>query len=223
MVQDQDRRSTGDCYDAEEAIQRIDQAIRWLGKNIRRMESKELNLGYPVLICIFAQIDYLSSIIYRSERSGRKRVGKYFNEFMASVDPRYRLIFKNRHVSLDGRTTLKNLGELMYVAVRCKLVHESNVFPPFSVATKFDKHVKGEHLRPVEGGKHILLMAYEINRHFVDSVVQLKNRLRRDKGFLSTISKSLEAGDADLDCFSRRAEHACGVIACGEGESSESV
>ena len=70
----------------EKVISRVKRVIKLLDGDISNMRNNELNAGYPILICIFAQIDYLSSIIsFDKNEKGRNkeepsigfRIGQY--------------------------------------------------------------------------------------------------------------------------------------------------
>ena len=186
-------------------MHRIEAMVKWLGADIAQMEHNQSNVGYPILFCIFAQIDYIASIIYMSERSGRVRVGKYFKDFMQSeYRSLYGLSFPYNNYCL-GNSSISNFGELLYVAVRCKLVHETNVFLPFSVSTRFDPKMKYSHLSYSEERKLIVIHAYEMNKDYLASKEKLFMKLS-EKAFLDRISTNLSMIDTDLNNYMKQAE-----------------
>lgn len=189
----------------DEAEIRINNVLKWLDGDISSMKDKTLNAGYPILFCVFAQIDYLATLIY-SAKSARVRIGKYFNEFMRSDERSiYGKSLKDYGLMLSG-SRIANFGELMYVAVRCKLVHETNVFPPFSVTTEFPEDTKGkEHLKPTDDGKYILVFAYQMSEDFKASKRRFFDKLNSDSDFFGRISKRLTSDDYNFDCYAHRA------------------
>ncbi len=98
------------------ALEYIDKGIYFIHKDLNELMNAGLQAIFPTILTTFAGIEFMSSLLYHHEvKSKTDRASRYFSEWMAQVNPQFRMKIK----------TMK-LGELLYKKLRCGLSHYAN-------------------------------------------------------------------------------------------------
>lgn len=168
--------------------------------NIDSFKECNLKVGYPILSLVFAQIEYLSGMLYSSpdrDTSPTKLVGKYFTDEMSRVDPAYGFKFKKKHKLLWGSAS--NFGELLYLTLRSKIHHQGGAYPPFSVTA--EPEFEQLHLTYYRKTGSIVVHAYRMNDDLQNSISSLYLEILREQRNLERLSANMEDEIARLEKY----------------------
>jgi len=178
----------------------LNSRLSFFRDNIHTFKACNLNVGYPILSLVFAQIEYLSDILYFCpERKSKptQLVGRYFMEEMSKIDPAYGFKFKREHSLLWGNAS--NFGELLYLTLRSKIHHQGGAYPPFSVTAEPEfEHL---HLNLDPRTSTVIIHAYRLNDDLQGSISSLNFELVRGQRNLERLAKNIDGEKARLEKY----------------------
>lgn len=191
---------------ARDIIRWIDSRLCFFQNDIRNIRASRINAGYPVLALVFSQIEYLSDLMYFQEAKKSKDnrptqlAGKFINEEMSHVNPIYGITFDKAHNLQWGQA--ENFGELLYLTLRSKVVHQGGSYPPFEVTA--EEPATHLHMKFDAARRLFLVHAYRMNDELQGTIQMLFTRvLDGEDGLLDVLKKGIIRENTRLRQYQR--------------------